>query len=857
MPDESLAISRNDLFARLAEGHAAGISVVTPNRRLARTLRAEFDVFQTNKGLSVWEDADMLPLDSFVERLYEDSLYADPQGGQPQLLSAAQEQALWESVLEKSELIAIAKTAERCMEAWKLAHRWRIEGAAFSTPGKVDRSDDAKAFAGWAAEYAKRCRKEGWIDAARLPALKFSSKTPKLLVGYGFAVVPPQSRDLISRFEFSFCSPDEKKSNSKKTPYPSSRHEIEAAAKWARERLEKGAKRIGVVVPDLDKRLRQVTRTFAQVLGVRRAFDVSLGEPLSAFPIVSSALSLLEIAFHEAPFETASRLIRSPFVGGAQAELGARARLDVRLRRRLGASVPLAKLIAETEGSLRFHFEKIFQVRKENESKTQAPFAWARVFTSILEAAGFPGERALDSAEFQARAKFNELLGEFSRLGVISNRLSSGESLKKIHDLCKSTLFQPETPEAPIQVLGMLESLGLEFDALWVSGMTEQAWPLRTSPNPFLPLGLQKQAGIPEATAERSLERAKQITAGWSAAAPEVVFSWPAHEEDRDLLPSPLLAQVPEGEVDLRVLLSFQDVLYRARRTETLHDEKAPPLKDKTVRGGTRVLADQAACPFRAFATWRLGAKEMEAPSEGPDAADRGRLLHALMAEIWRQLGSSSSLSKDLTPVIEKAAAAAVKQLEIGGKFAELEIERLSKLACEWLDVERRREPFEAVQIEHKIPIEASGLSLSGRIDRMDRLKDGSHVLIDYKSGRASTKDWEGDRPDDPQLPLYALASKDVGAVAFARLKTGDMGFAGVSRAKGVLPKVEADDSWNKKLKNWKTVTEKLADQFTAGDARVDPKIKKGLLTCRLCALQPLCRVHERFGALGDEGEGA
>ena len=44
-------LSKADLFARLAEGHAARITVVTPNRRLAQTLMAEFDAFQLNKNL--------------------------------------------------------------------------------------------------------------------------------------------------------------------------------------------------------------------------------------------------------------------------------------------------------------------------------------------------------------------------------------------------------------------------------------------------------------------------------------------------------------------------------------------------------------------------------------------------------------------------------------------------------------------------------------------------------------------------------------------------------------------------------------------------------------------------------------
>ena len=63
------ALSKADLFARLAEGHAAGVTVVTPNKRLSQALMGEFDDFQIAKDLKVWEAPDILPFGAFVERL--------------------------------------------------------------------------------------------------------------------------------------------------------------------------------------------------------------------------------------------------------------------------------------------------------------------------------------------------------------------------------------------------------------------------------------------------------------------------------------------------------------------------------------------------------------------------------------------------------------------------------------------------------------------------------------------------------------------------------------------------------------------------------------------------------------------
>src|SRR5581483_6754825 len=115
--------------------------------------------------------------------------------------------------------------------------------------------------------------------------------------------------------------------------------------------------------------------------------------------------------------------------------------------------------------------------------------------------------------------------------------------------LCRDTLFQPQSADVPVQVLGVLESAGLAFDCLWVSGLSDEAWPLDARPNPFVPVALQKQAGVPQASAEGSLELDRRITQGWLGAADEVVLSHFEREEDRELAPSALILGVPKGEV--------------------------------------------------------------------------------------------------------------------------------------------------------------------------------------------------------------------------------------------------------------------------------------------------------------------
>jgi RecB family exonuclease len=222
------------------------------------------------------------------------------------------------------------------------------------------------------------------------------------------------------------------------------------------------------------------------------------------------------------------------------------------------------------------------------------------------------------------------------------------------------------------------------------------------------------------------------------------------------------------------------------------------------------------------------------------------------MKHLWGFLGGSSSLQQDLGPSIEKSADLAVKELGLEGRFAELERARLARLAAEWLEIEKGRPPFEVVATEKPVRFKLAGIELNGRIDRMDKVK-GGHALIDYKTSRApSPKQWEPPRPDDPQMPLYAVtAEEEIAAVAFAKLRPGDMKFMGFSREEKIIDGVKQAKAWKPLLKAWRDEADSLGAAFASGAALVDPK--RGLQTCRHCDLQTLCRVYEKLSALTEE----
>src|SRR5690606_26119511 len=119
----------------------------------------------------------------------------------------------------------------------------------------------------------------------------------------------------------------------------------------------------------------------------------------------------------------------------------------------------------------------------------------ARAFGEVLRLAGFAAAGRLDSAEFQAQQKWHDAIAEFASLECVAGKMGYGEAVGRLARIARETTFQPESPDVPIHVLGILESAGLEFDHLWITGLAEDAWPLPPRPDPFVPPRLQREAG--------------------------------------------------------------------------------------------------------------------------------------------------------------------------------------------------------------------------------------------------------------------------------------------------------------------------------------------------------------------------
>jgi probable DNA repair protein len=826
----------------------------------------------------------------------------------PMLLNEDQELSLWEMIIRENweqQLdfgpLQHSATAKSARNAWHLLRSWNLELADLDQ----DLNQDTEAFRIWAREFSRRANAGAWLSRSELGgqiggAVSATGWCADTTVRWlGFDTLTPSQQALRQRLNENGIQVEfvADVGTAGAACYQSCRepsHEIESAARWARALLERGERGpIGVVFLDLGPVRDEVEHTFHKILHPEQriaadptqhsTFHLSLGQRLVRAPVIAHALLVLACFSEARPYSDLSDLIHSPFIRGGMSEHPARGQLDLGLRKSGLARIQLdglETLLTTHRWDCPVLGEGLDRVRDlaADRSQRRSPAAWADLFASWLQAIGWPGDRVPNSTEYQAIEAWRDSLARFAGLGVVTKELRLHEAIRVLTRIVSERIFQPRTPRAPVQIMGIMEAGGMEFSHLWLAGMSDEQWPPAPRPNPFLPHALQRLHEMPGASAKHTLEYAAIVTRRLLGSAAKIVISYPQRRREQPLKLSPLFAHAPEaapGVIPVSEFNGYSHQLNRQRPVlEPLMDRYGPQVsRAQALSGGVGVIRDQAACPFRAFTRHRLHAKSVPEIEPGLSAAERGSIVHQCLARIWRRLGEQSKLLRaspqELSALITAEVSAVLSKLVIADsarfrrEFVNLERRRLVALIEEWFEVERSRAPFQVIASEQETTFTAVGIEFLLRADRVDRCEDGSIIVIDYKTGgNTSVHQWFDDRPGDPQLPIYLLSVREpVNALAFAQVRRGQCelkGLGAVATAPGIQSFVDSryndGRDWNRQQRHWRTVIEQLVTAIRDGEAAVDPKSPN---ECQYCDVSAVCRVFENtYMAYEEDADG-
>ncbi len=610
-------------------------------------------------GAPAWETP---PLKSYAAWL--DELWLEHADDRP-ALSTNQSLSLWRRVVAESaksgDLIGHAGAAEWAAGAWGLLHRWQIDpDAERAATDQVD----YRAFLAWSRRYRAWLDGHGFLDRAELEAAATRRViAPERLRLADLDESYPARTALFQQLTargtaIETLTAPTRAGTPRAARLADAAEELRAAFAWAAQRLTaEPFGRIAIIVPTAARRAHELERLAAEL---PEDFDVgwTAGRTLAADAALGAALDALALATAHAPYASFGRWLRSPFFNVAGEERFARTRLDADLRTELRSRLSF-------EAAYRCGVAELLDARAPASARSLAaalatvggtrratPSRWAHLFTRFLTALGWqaPAARAVLLA-------WQSTLDELSRLTPIVGEISLDGAVAEVARLLERAT-PALLPVRGVHVLERIADVGPGYDAVWVTGFTDAAWPEPPRGNPLLPVALQRAHAMPYSSPRDAQERSARALERLVLRSRELVISWPARVYDYETEASPAIREWPQlAPAELDGLTVPRPLPVAAR--QTLIDD-APPLGTARVAGGAGALGRQARCPLRAFFQDRLGARPLEPLGFGVPARLRGIAAHRAAERLLDDLPTQASFAAKPAAVahcVERALA--------------------------------------------------------------------------------------------------------------------------------------------------------------------------------------------------------
>ena len=850
----------------------AGKTILTPNATGAELVRQRHTMQMIAAERHAWQSAQVLPWRTWLIDFYERTQF-----DAPTLLSQEQALLLWEQVVGEEPDIAIQQVSQftrLAAEAWASKHLWQLDFASFDTRSATY---EVRLFEKWQIKFARRCTELGLVDAyqaaSNLLALMQNDHAAaptqaqdQLLVGYTsvpplLAKLAPYCWDILHMGETDPNATEAIAAHPLQS-FDNASSELEAAIEWAVQQQTASPDQVVAIAlsnPNLmqdavNEGLRRYQFGHDDKNTQQLLTDINrvARETLSDTKLAQSALRLLGLG-PQISGADATALLLDPYLGNWQTERGQRALLDREIRsevREISFSTSYFVSLLGREsvalGELHEQFTALLTAR-EALPYQQNLIDWQTQFEQELAGFNWPAGDSLSAEERAARDAWQSALDALVSLSPFTGLCSRRHALHRLNALVQQRVFNPPTAPRGIRIINFEQAALFSADVVAWCGLGQHQWPVPVAINPLLPFAMQRGAGMPGLNPQMDASLALTEFSNSVAATPINRFSFTALVEDVENTPVSLFSALDATQQHDSLLNLAQSTL----QFDVLEDAHGLALATETVlRNAVRFFADQAACPFRAYAEHRLASETIEEPALGLDARRRGELVHLAVASLWDQLQTSEKLQAmsdaELTHLIDNVVSQTVSDYRRESRqlpqYWVLESEHLKRLLNEWLMTERDRLGFEVVETEKKLAAEVANFRFNVRIDRIDRLADGTLAIIDFKTGDDKRKSWDVPRVEQPQLPIYAtnLAAGEVSAIAYAKLRSGECELVDLPR--GALAKGKQDEAWQDKVTAWRHDLFSAAEQMEQGFAQVDPKHNDA---CRYCKQRLFCRIGE------------
>jgi ATP-dependent helicase/nuclease subunit B len=505
--------------------------------------------------------------------------------------------------------------------------------------------------------------------------------------------------------------------------------EAQAIALALREALNTPAKTAALITPD-----RQLAMRVSALLarwGIEA--DDSAGKPLSTTPVGTLLLGIASAAAEELAPVSLLALLKHPLVGGEGDDrvkwLEAVRQLDLRLR----GPRPAAGLVGldETFGDRR-EWQTVRRRIELLDRVPRDPIPLTELARHLVDAAevlsgdiAWRGPAGREAADVIAELETSPAAAEL--------RVAIEDAVPLLRQLLDARSVRPPYGGHPrIFIWGLLEARLQRADLVVLAGLNEGVWPALPAPDPWLPPKVRATLGMP--TLDTRIGLAAHDFAS-ALGAPEVLLTRARRDSKSPTVASRFLLRLnaisgglPRDRALERLTAALDDA---GPPHPVARPEPSPPAEQRPDRISVTAVDRLKADPFAFYAQAILRLRAIEPVDDEHTARWKGTAVHQVLQD-WQQHDNCDP--EKLRPRAERLLSDEAIHPMLRALWAPRLLE-----AIDWIaEMER------ANQAEGRLPIAAelkgetplAGVIVEGRVDRIDRLADGTLAIIDYKTGQ-------------------------------------------------------------------------------------------------------------------------
>ncbi|HUR90734.1 MAG TPA: PD-(D/E)XK nuclease family protein [Ramlibacter sp.] len=405
-------------------------------------------------------------------------------------------------------------------------------------------------------------------------------------------------------------------------------------------------------------------------------------------------------------------------------------------------------------------FESVNALRDSMQESRALP-QWLRQLRATLQASGQWRELERDAAGEQVVAALHLSdagRAELEHFAPARRRMSLAEFAAWVNDTLEAGNFRPAAADgADVVILPFHQLLARPFAALVMPGCDETRLPV--SPDPAGPWSSsqRKLLGLPSRE-ELETETREAWRQALQTARCDIL--WRRTDDSGEAqLPSPLLQQrVLEGGTqagtDPRTL---RDIATTGTARPVAKGKLLPVEKISAT-----AYDDLRLCPYRFFARRQLALQEPEEIDVDIDKREFGNWLHRVLNNFHTSLAARGG---DRRKLLDEAAAQVTGEMRLDeGEFLPFSAAwaQAREGYLDWLARHEAAEGAAFESAEEELRREYEGVHLLGRIDRIDMLRSGVRMVMDYKTeNHEKTRNRVRDPGEDTQLAFYAALLAD------------------------------------------------------------------------------------------------